>query len=271
MTLRLAHASLATVEELFEFKASGFELPEFPGHTGDQWGIKAHNRPWVAANGQWAAGQRIVEVGGAYSTLPEHLAAVHGLEAWVADDFGAGDGDERWSRWGDPRELARDHPDVNYEFTNLGPARPFPDAHFDRIFTVSTLEHIAEDQREAVLADMNRCTAPGGIQLHTIDIPVPLPAVAVDVARLQRRRPRRAATADPRGIMAWFQAFADSGVRIDVEAPSSLELLNRRVLVESPDVVYRFYPPNDAPKKYRPAASLLLVIRDDGPTPDAPE
>jgi hypothetical protein len=51
-------------------------------------------------------------------------------------------------------------------------------------------------------------------------------------------------------------------VRIKARAPSLLELLDRSTLVESPDVVYRFYPPNDAPKQYAPAASLLLVIED---------
>ncbi|MEO0339959.1 MAG: DUF882 domain-containing protein, partial [Bacteroidota bacterium] len=25
----------------------GFELDAFPGYTNDQWGIKAHNRPWI--------------------------------------------------------------------------------------------------------------------------------------------------------------------------------------------------------------------------------
>ena len=54
----------------------------------------------------------------------------------------------------------------------------------------------------------------------------------------------------------------DSGIKIGTSIPNPLNLLKRGVLVESPDVVYRFYPPNNAPKPYSPNSSLLPTIED---------
>jgi hypothetical protein len=64
--LTLTHASLATVDELFRYKDSGFKLDSFPGYTDDQWGIKAYNRPWIADVGQFQEGQKII------GTIPQN-------------------------------------------------------------------------------------------------------------------------------------------------------------------------------------------------------
>jgi SAM-dependent methyltransferase len=261
--LRMVHASLATVEELFRAKASGFALPPFPGYSDDQWGIKAHNRPWVEEVGKWQHGQRVLEVGGAYSRFPEHLGKKFGVEPWIADDFGIGSDEEAmWSRWGDPRELPAKHSTVRYVFTRLG---TFPDelptGSFDRVFSVSTLEHIPRQHRHDVLADMHRLLAPGGLEIHTIDVPVGRPRTLAAQWLAEKLPPLR--LVDKRlqhDIARWIDLFKRSGVRIAASVPSVSGLLDRRVLVESADVVYRFYPPNDAVKAYAPAASLLVVI-----------
>jgi hypothetical protein len=264
VTLTLTSASLATVEELFEFKAKGFELPPFPGYSPDQWGIKAHNRPWVAETARFRGGQRVVEIGGAYSRLPEYLASTFGVEAWIADDFGMNSAEAEWSRWGDPRKLPGMFPSVRYVFKRMGQFAPeLPDAHFDRVFSVSTLEHIPASERLRVFRDMNRITARGGVQLHTVDVPVRRPKATIAQWAAQRLAPLR--LLDRRlthEVAIWFKTIAASGVEIRVPVPSVLDLLDRRVLVDSPDVVYRFYPPNDAPKPFVGMASLLLVIED---------
>jgi hypothetical protein len=267
--LVLTSATLATVAQLFEFKSTGFALPPFPGYSQDQWGIKAHNRPWIVANGDWAVGQRVIEVGGAYSRLPEWLGHTFGVEPWIADDFGAQAGEHMWARWGDPQLLPTQHPSVRYAFERMGRYSPsFPDGHFDRIFTVSTLEHIPFSGRLDVLRDMNRCTAPGGMQLHTIDIPVPPLSRAIAAAAAERvGLSRLVGERSRRSIPSWIQLFKRSGVRIDTRVASTTGLLDRRVLVESSDVVFRFYPPNDSPKPYNPAASLLIIIEDMGGPP----
>jgi len=262
--LVMTHAALATVEELFEYKAQGFELPPFAGYTADQWGVKAHNRPWIAAVGAWENGQRVIEVGGAYSRLPEWLGDQHEVEPWVGDDFGLAAGErEQWSRWGDPHELPGQHPSVTYVFKPFGAFSPqYPDRHFDRIFSVSTLEHISPHARLDVLRDINRCTAPGGRQLHTIDVPTALwKALAAGAAERAGLR-RLLAQRYPNGIAGWLDLFRRSGVKIATRPPSSLRLLDRQTLVESPDVWFRFYPPAEQPKAYAPTASLLVVIED---------
>ena len=263
--LVLRKAALATVAELFRYRSEGFTLPQFPGYTHDQWGIKAHNRPWLERAGQFAKGQRIIEVGGGYSLLPEYLAANYELEAWIGDDFGVASGEPTWSRWGSPRDLPDRHPSVKYVFERFGSFSPqFPDAYFDRVFTVSSLEHVAKPLRLAVLKDMHRCLRPGGRELHTVDIAVMTPKRAILSAFVDRyatlRRLMRPYCSE---IGTWIELIRASGVSIATSIPSAMQMLDRRILVESPDVVYRFYPPNNAPKPYCPTASLLLLIVDE--------
>ena len=262
--LVLTHASLATVDELFRYKNQGFKLEDFPGYTPDQWGIKAHNRPWIEEAGQFAKGQKIIEVGGGYSLLPKHLAEKYDLEAWIGDDFGMASEEPLWSRWGNPLDLPSKYPSVQYVFERFGAFSPqYPDSHFDRIFTVSTLEHIPHHLRLAVFRDMHRCLTPGGRQLHTVDIPTmslkrTLMAALVDKFPILNRVTMKSFSA----IRSWIELIKASGVKIAIPRPNSIQLMDRRILVESPDVVYRFYPPNNAPKPYRPSASLLLIIED---------
>lgn len=262
--LTVTYARLALVEELFRYKSQGFALEPFPGYTPDQWGIKAHNRPWIVEVGRFAHGQRVLEVGGAYSLLPKYLADRFGVEAYIGDDFGASSGEPLWARWGDPKQLPVRYPAVRYIFQPMGVGSvEYLDHSFDRIFTVSTLEHIPRNQLTAVFRDMHRCLRPGGMELHAIDVPIPTPRRGI-LAALVERCPLLPCGVRRRlsPIRDWVEIIRESGVRIEARPPSSLVLLNRRVLAESADVVYRFYPPNDAPKPYTPAASLLVVIED---------
>lgn len=261
MRAELTAASFATVDQLFRYKEAGFTLPPFPGYTDDAWGIKAHNRPWIAEAGRFRSGERILEVGGAYSTLPAYLAATHGTESWIGDDFGAYSNEtELWQRWGNPDEWISSHPSVRYVKQPFGFfSREYPDDYFDCVFSVSTLEHIEPRLWPDVIRDMLRVTRPGGRQLHSIDIPSfsPWMTLALEVwgriplTSLIRQHPLR----------RWRSAFRSAGVAIRAGWPSVVSTLDRRNLAESYDVVYRFYPPNGKAKPYRGAAlSLLLEI-----------
>ena len=263
--LVLSHASFAEVEQLFQYKKQGFILDGFPGYTPNQWGIKAHNRPWVEENGRFASGQKIIEVGGAYSLLPKYLAEKYNLEAWIGDDFGDSNNETIWSRWGSPRELPVKHPSVNYIFQPFGIfSNQYPDQYFDRIFTISTLEHIPQEKCLDVLRDMHRCLKPGGIQIHTIDIGTKILSGiknlifqrAADESFIFRKLFNRKQS----DLKKWISLFKKSGVRIDADIPKITCLMNRKILVEGPDVVYQFYHPNNEPKHYWPSASLLLII-----------
>jgi len=262
--LVLKYAALATVEDLFRYKKSGFILDEFPGYTHDQWGIKAHNRPWIEEAGSFSKGQKIIEVGGAYSQLARYLAEKYDLEAWVGDDFGMTSGAMIWSRWGNPMELQVKYPSVNYIYENFGTfSCKYPDNYFDRIFSVSTLEHIPRKEIVDVFKDMHRCLKSGGRQLHTIDIYTHPPHTNI-VSTIIEKWPfiNKRAGKYSSEIHEWIELIEDSGVKIDTSIPSSIQLMDRRILVESPDVVYRFYPPNNEPKAYQPNASLLCIIED---------
>lgn len=262
--LTITHASLATIEELFRYKESGFKLEIFPGYTDDQWGIKAHNRPWIEDVGQFQEGQKIVEVGGAFSLLPKYLSDKYELEAWIADDFGKSSGEMIWSRWGDPSELSRKYPSMKYTFENFGSfSDKHPTGYFDRIFSVSTLEHIPQSERLEVLKDMNRCLKHGGRQMHTIDIGIPRLHKCILNSIIDRIKIGKIFLDEYKSeICQWLELFERSGISVRASIPSATLLLDRNTLVESPDVVYRFYLPNNSPKPYSPAASLLIVVED---------
>jgi SAM-dependent methyltransferase len=261
--LTLTHASLATTEQLFRYKSNGFKLDEFPGYTPDQWGIKAHNRPWIEAAGNFSSGQSVMEIGGAYSLLPKYLGDEYGVEAWIGDDYGAGSDDEMWSRWGDPHALPEKYPSVKYVFEPMGKFdEKYPNGYFDCVFSVSTLEHIPYESRLDVFRDMNRCLKPGGRQLHSIDLSTDWRKVALSSVVDNLPGVNRVNWIGQSEIRSWVNIIKKSGVKISANVPNPIRLFDRRVLVESPDVVYRFYPPNNEPKRYDPGASLLVIIED---------
>jgi hypothetical protein len=177
--LTLTHASLATVDELFGYKHAGLPLEPFPGYTPDQWGIEAHNRPWIAATGDFRKGQR--------------------------------------HRGGRRLQPAAEVPrrEIRRRALNRRRVRPVRG-------------------RRVLVALGQPARAAGELSVGEVRVPA--------VRQVQ-------------------DLFRQSGVRIAAPIPNPARLLDRRTLV-SADVVYRFYPPNDAPKPYAPSASLLLVIDD---------
>lgn len=259
---------LARVTELFEFQHG--EL-----HDVD-WGIKGHNRPWVVAQGRWERGLRFLDVGAGFSRLPSYLARTYAAEAWVADDFGASAGEGLWSRWGDPAELPSKYPEVRYIFKNLGqPIGEIPIGVFDRVYSVSVLEHVDNSRIAAVLEHMAVLLKPGGLLLNAVDIPFPRtidrPGVAHVGSFLARVAGRRVLTAarafghtpNTRSIEGWARLLKDVfDIRGVMRGISTLQMvLSHDVLTEPPEVVYRFYPPNDSPKPYWRIASLLFILR----------
>ena len=152
---------------------------------------------------------------------------------------------------------------MNYVFQQFGVfSSSYPDHYFDRVLSVSTLEHIPVKNRLNVIKDMNRCLSKNGLQLHTIDVSIPsiksclLYSFTDKISWLEK-----IVTQLGSDIRRWVNLFKDSGVEIKCSMPSPIQLLDRSILVESSDVVYRFYPPNNKPKRYIPFASLLVIIQ----------
>lgn len=259
MSATLTRAEFATVQQLFTYKERGFSLKPFPGYSDDQWGIKAHNRPWIDSTGAFQRGERIVEIGGAYSLLPEYLAEKYGVESWIIDDFGGYSKEtEIWQRWGNPDEWIRQHPGVRYVKKPMGFFDPeIPDNYFDCVFSVSTLEHIPEKLWPAVIKDMLRITKPGGRHLHAIDIPYyPVRRSMfwwlwslVPGGSLLRAHP----------LDVWKRALKEADVEISSSWPSKGFAFDRSLLIESADVVFRFYPPCNQVKQFPFGGFSLLV------------
>jgi hypothetical protein len=258
---KLTQCSLGTMQELFEYKEQKIKLPPFPGYSVNQWGIKAHNRAWIINGGNFKKGMKIIEVGGAYSTLPLYLAKKYKLEAWVGDDFGKYNSEtDLWSRWGNPKKLPKINKPVKYVFRPFGIfSKEYPKNYFDVVFSVSTLEHIPKKYHINVFNDMNRCVKPGGIQLHTIDVTTILQAV-IFWSITEHIPIINSFSIFESQILHWVNVIEKSGVSIDTNIPKTINLMRRSILVESPDVVFRYYPPNNKPKPYRPSASLLIKI-----------
>ena len=262
--LTLTSYKFATVEELYFFKQQPLILKKFPGYSNDDWGIKAHNRPWIEKVGKFKGNQEIIEVGGAYSTLPEYLARKYKLKAWVGDDFGESSGENIWSRWGNPRNYAKKNKLVKYVFEPFGVfSRRYPDRHFDRIFSVSTLEHINSNMIVEVFKDMNRCIKKGGMQIHAIDVNTPnyknclINTIFDKIPLIGNCNPYLISR-----VKYWQNILKEAGIKITTKIPSPFNILDRSILVEPPEVVYKFYPPNNTSKPYLPTASLLLIIKD---------
>lgn len=252
-------AEFATVASLFAYKKRGLPLKPFPGYTDDQWGIKAHNRPWINFTGRFSPGDKIAEIGGAYSRLPEYLADTYGTESWVIDDFGAYSNEtDMWSRWGNPDDWVKAHPTVRYSKTPMGFNCPdIPASYFDCVFSVSTLEHIPANLWTPVIQDMLRITKVGGRQLHAIDIPW-YPARSNIRWHLRSLCPFDLNIKE-HPLLAWKRAFRRAGVEIAAPWPGLMALYDRRLLIESSDVVYRFYPPCNEPKPYPTGGFSLLI------------
>lgn len=107
-------------------------------------------------------GSRLLEIGGGNSRVLAHLAGTY--ECWNIDKFeGVGNGPLEAREAG--YRIVRDY---------IGNASPeLPDGYFDLVFSISTLEHVPDEDTahlDAVLQDMDRVLRPGGLSLHCLDI-----------------------------------------------------------------------------------------------------
>lgn len=106
------------------------------------------------------AGSRILEVGGGYSRILEHLHQTY--ECWNVDPFeGLGNGPTELKKF--PYRLVRDYMgNFNGEL---------PDNYFDFGFSISALEHAPTDDQSLtnIVNDINRVLKGGGYSLHTLD------------------------------------------------------------------------------------------------------
>jgi SAM-dependent methyltransferase len=159
--------ALASVQKLYEYHVQEA--------FGADFSIKGYDRPWLVTSRAWKQGERILDVGGAYSATPLHLSKTFGCETWVADDFGMDVDDPFWTRNRDPRGYIAEHPEIKYVLERVGDwtKSSLPENYFDVIYSLSALEHVPGSITPAVWSHMDRLLKPGGELLHAIDMPFP--------------------------------------------------------------------------------------------------
>jgi cyclopropane fatty-acyl-phospholipid synthase-like methyltransferase len=120
---------------------------------------------------------KVLDIGAGLSALPAHLVDHYDVEVSVADDFGKGSGDKVASLHVAGRDLPKEYPQVQYIFERVGndaQLNALPKAYFDRIYPISVLEQVPSAAMHKVFKHMISLLNPGGLMLHTIDLPFPL-------------------------------------------------------------------------------------------------
>ena len=137
--------------------------------------IKGFDYAWIVTSRSWKAGDRVLDVGAGYSTLPTHLATHYDSEVWAVDDFGIGERDAFWSRGKHPQEWANTQPRVKYIFERIGQHQDssLPQGYFDCIYSASALEHVPASQIRSVWQHLDQLLKPGGQMLHALDMALP--------------------------------------------------------------------------------------------------
>ncbi|MCU0448780.1 MAG: class I SAM-dependent methyltransferase [Bernardetiaceae bacterium] len=273
--LTLEQLRWGTVTELMQFHDAGIPFAD--------WGIKGHNRPFILATVPFKPGQTVVEIGGAYSELPQHIARQFGCQVHVIDDFGVESGEaEMWSRWGQREELEQKNPDVKYIFDRAGNfgSTVIPQNFYDVVFSVSTIEHIPETAMAGVFRHMEAMLKPGGLMVHCIDLQIPL--------KLHRGPGLQSLLAGTLGYWLYFAAatpFASAakpqlktlrgwksflrqtfgsqfrsapGLQVEGAVSSSL---NSDIVLEPMEIMYKIYPPKNQTKFYRRKGTFVMVLR----------
>lgn len=163
----LLECSLADTRRLFEYRQKSQLTTDF--------GLKSFAYGWLASVRQWQAGEKVLDVGGAYSPFPVFLQTTYGCDAWVVDDFGTKSNEPYWLRGRSPEVHVHKHPEVNYVLERVGdPSNStLPESYFGVIYSVSTLEHVPGILTSKIWQHMDRLLKPGGEMWHQVDFPFP--------------------------------------------------------------------------------------------------
>jgi hypothetical protein len=159
--------SLGDLTRLYRYKLQGLYKANFD--------LKGFAYPWLVSSRQWRPGEKVLDVGAAYSPLPMHLQETYGCEVWVVDDYGTQSGETFWLRGQSPQQHIDSHPNVKFVLERLGePARSsLPLQYFDVIYSLSTLEHVPTSMLQQVWRHMDALLKPGGEMFHAVDLAFP--------------------------------------------------------------------------------------------------
>lgn len=159
--------SMGNLSRLYQYKAGEM--------YGVNFNLKGFDYPWLLASRTWKPGERVLDVGAAYSSLPMHIQETYGCEMWVADDFGLKSDDPFWQRGQSPHEHINSHPNIKFVLERLGDPQSssLPAGTFDVVYSLSVLEHVPTGMIRQVWKHMDALLKPGGEMIHAIDFPFP--------------------------------------------------------------------------------------------------
>jgi SAM-dependent methyltransferase len=268
----LQQFSWASVYELFEFHEQQLPLAG--------WGLKGYSHPWILKYGEFSKGQKVLDVGGGYSSLAQVIAERYGPQCWVADDFGVETGEQLWSRWGDRESLKQKYPLINYAFERIGDinSKSFEFGSFDVIYSVSTLEHIPWRSMPAVFDHITMLLKPGGRMLHCVDVPLPLGLHSDSYLGLflgtigyaTYRKIHEFISTKHRPYLetmkGWFRFIkAYFGPRLKINCSVKTygyvgSSINPGIVTEPLDILFKYYPPNNKTKRFNTRVATFTFI-----------
>jgi SAM-dependent methyltransferase len=267
MTYLVKQLELGKVSKLYDYVQRAAYRAGF--------GLKGFDNPWLVEAHAWQRGERVLDIGAAYSPLPNYLQTTYGVEMWVADDFGA-QGDAFWKRGASPQEHAEQFPNVKYVFEQVGDPNKssLPQNYFDVVYSLSTLEHVPPRAIPAVWKHMGLLLKPGGELIHAVDAFFPsngglkkvIAALGFDL--LYPFVPRTLKLDKCMGTPQAFTRLAFEALGLRHTMPRSLSVLN---MVLHPDILTESYEhglnrivkDKQADFMYRRCATLLIHLKKE--------
>jgi SAM-dependent methyltransferase len=255
--------SLASVRRLYDYHVDNI--------YGADFSIKGFDRPWLISSHAWQAGERVLDVGAAYSNTPIHIQQKYSCEMWVTDDFGLKSNEAFWTRDRSPHEHIAAHPEIKFVLERLGDSdSSLPENYFDVIYSLSALEHVPGELTPAVWAHMDRLLKPGGELIHAIDVPFPsnfglsgfIKAVGFEI--LFPVFPRSTRVKHFRVTPRSYLKLAFPAINVKSKAVSDLSLINMSL---NPDILTESYAhglnriKKDGAKSFRYQREGSLLIR----------
>jgi SAM-dependent methyltransferase len=241
---------------------------------GSKFYLKGFEYPWILSSREWKEGDKILDVGAAYSPLPIYIADTYNCEVWAVDDFGTTSNDDFWLRNQKPEEHIRTYPQVKYVLERLGDpsTSTLPENYFDCIYSASTLEHVPKAYSASVWRHMDRLLKPGGCMLHAVDIGLRTARGMLSISKsllLEWLSPLMPASLRARYSMHTPRLYANNSLtalgissRSVRSLPNALQTaLNPEIMLESPKTFYhRVVKDNITPKNMGRRIALLLHL-----------
>ena len=165
--VEIKELSLADTRRFYHYKAN---LDYKIAYT-----VKGFDYGWILSSRNWQKGETVLDVGAAYSPLPNYISTEYGCETWVADDFGISEDDDFWVRDKTPTEHINNHPETRYVLERVGNpgTSSLPKGYFDVVYSASALEHVPAELTPAVWRHMLDLVKPGGELIHAVDLLFP--------------------------------------------------------------------------------------------------